>query len=88
MNNILKPKGYDDVQVSVDRPRIKPDGYVCQILKAKTETSQNGNISLVIYFDIAEGDFKGYYKQDYKEQVATPEKPKKWRGVYRYGCKS
>lgn len=83
MNNILKPKGYDDVQVSVDRPRIKPDGYVCQILKAKTETSKNGNILLVIYFDIAEGDFKGYYKQDYEEQVATPEKPKKWRGVYR-----
>ena len=82
MNNILKPKGYDGIQVSVDRPRIKPDGYVCQILKATTETSQNGNISLVIYFDIAEGDFKGYYKQDYEEQVATPEKGWAHRGNY------
>ena len=54
-------------------------GYVAKILDAK-EISYSWGSVLAISFDIEEGDFRGFFAKDYKENT---NEDKKWRGVYR-----
>lgn len=58
-------------------------GYVCVILAVEQKKSNSNKNMLVINFDIAEGDFKGFYMDKYKN--ATPRSdndPIKWQGKY------
>lgn len=67
-----------------DRKRLEAGGQICVIYSAKQEESKSGKKMLVINFDIAEGDFKGYYMSQYKNaqrDEANPQEPK-WRGKY------
>ena len=61
------------------REILPTGGYVCKILKAEVQTFQWGS-KLVISFDIAEGEYKNFFKTDYDAQ---PDDMKKWRGVWR-----
>lgn len=54
-------------------------GYVAKIVSAKVEDYQWGSV-VVVAFDIAEGDFKGFFKKQFDD---NPNEDKKWRGVYR-----
>ena len=74
--------GYDDIQVN-EGFKILPAGpYRCVIKKATEEARANSEgTSLVILFDIAEGEHKGHFKDDFEKQTSS----KKWRGIYRIG---
>lgn len=74
--------GYDDIQVN-EGFKILPAGpYRCVIKKATEEARANSEgINLVILFDIAEGEHKGHFKDDFEKQTSS----KKWRGIYRIG---
>lgn len=52
-------------------------GYVAKIVSAKVEDYQWGSV-VVVAFDIAEGDFKGFFKKQFDD---NPNEDKKWRGV-------
>lgn len=62
-------------------PKLQPGGYVVKILNIKVEPTDWGS-RLAIQFDIAEGEFKGFFDKLYK---ATPDEweDKKWKGSMR-----
>lgn len=78
-----KFSNYEETQVTKDREKIQAGGYIVEI-KAAKEVEYSGNNGsferLEISLDVAEGDFKGYYAEDYRIQQSED---KKWRGVLR-----
>lgn len=69
-----KPKDYDSVKVG--EARILPaGGYVCKILKAEETESKTGKPMLKVYFDIADGEFEGYFKEMYQNWKAASDDP-------------
>lgn len=54
-------------------------GYVAKILNAKVEAYSWGEV-LVISFDIADGDYKDFFANQYKENTRED---KKWKGNFR-----
>ena len=74
-----KPKDYDDVKVG--EPKILPaDGYICKILKAEETESKTGKPMIKFYFDIADGEFKGYFREMFDAWKASSDDPStvKW----------
>lgn len=61
------------------REKLPVGGYVCKIISAKVEETQWGD-KLVLAFDIAEGEYKDFYKRDFD---ANTNDDKKWRGTFR-----
>ncbi len=63
-----KIEGYDEAQaITGEYETLDAGGYICKIINAKEETSQNGNRMLVIAFDIAEGEHKNFYQRKFEE---------------------
>ena len=79
-----KPSNYDQTEAFTgDFKTITPGGHICKILGAKVETTQQSNKEvLVIMFDIAEGENKDYYTDDFKRRHAS-NPDAKYQGVYR-----
>jgi len=72
-------KGYDETKAyGSGMEQLPKGGYVCKIMKASVESGQYGE-QLVIALDIAEGDFKDYYANEYRNQ---DREDKKWHGNY------
>lgn len=83
---INKVENWDKVEANYgESKRLKAGGYVCVVYACKQEQSKNtGKNMLVINFDIAEGEFKGFYMNKYKNAPrdnANPQEPK-WQGKY------
>ena len=64
---------------SSSREQLPVGGYIAKILNAEEVTYDWGSV-LLISFDIAEGDYKDFFKKDYDAQQSED---KKWRGTYR-----
>lgn len=76
----MKPiENYNNVKAYSEIKTLPKDGYVIEIKQAK-EVTGNGNPYIDIKFDIAEGEYKDFYKQDYDRQTGED---KKWRGSFR-----
>lgn len=76
-------KAYNDVKaapMSTEREKIPVGGYVAQVKSAVIENTPFGD-RLVIYFDISEGDFRGFFQKDFDDQQGQEDR--KWRGIYR-----
>lgn len=76
---IRKPNNWENVKEFTDRPKLPLGAYVCKIKQASVTDSGFGD-QLCILFDIAEGDYNGYFTRDYAENTNAN---KKWRGVLR-----
>lgn len=75
-----KPANYEETQARTGESRQLPAGlYVCQIVMA-IEEERNGSRILAVAFDIAEGEYKGFYKQRYD---ANTDENKKWPAIHR-----
>ena len=61
------------------RETLPVGGYVAKIMDATVIDYSWGSV-LKVDFDIAEGDFKGFFATDYRNNT---NEDKKWRGVYR-----
>ncbi|WFR56413.1 hypothetical protein QA584_22795 [Anaerocolumna sp. AGMB13025] len=70
-----KPNDYDNVQAYGEFTPIKLGGHICKIMQVKETISSTGKDMLEISLDIAEGDQKDYYAQQYKTDTRTN---KKW----------
>lgn len=64
--------------VSANEP-LPAGGYVAKILNAKVEEYSWGE-KLVISFDIAEGEYKDFFRKQYNENTRED---KKWKGNFR-----
>ena len=74
-----KPKDYDNVKVG-ERKILPAGGYVCRILKAEETESKAGKPMIKVAFDIAEGEFKGYFRDMFDSWKAGSDDPQsvKW----------
>ena len=51
--------------------RLPAGGYICKILKARCEYTQNGSEQLVLALEIAEGEFAGFAKRQFESRKAN-----------------
>jgi len=80
---INKIDNWDNVEPNYgERKMLKAGGYICEVLAVVKEKSKNNNDMIVVNFDIAEGDEKGYYMKRYREAPRTDGKEPKWGGKY------
>lgn len=73
----MKVPAYNkDKRKSVKSYEPLPKGnYVCKILNIEEVQTKNGGTSIKIFFDIAEGDYKDFYANKYRED---DREDKKW----------
>ena len=76
---IRRPNNWNEVKEPTDRQKLPLDAYVCRVKRAAVQNNQHGD-QLCILFDIAEGEFSGFFNEDYK---ANTRDDKKWKGVLR-----
>jgi len=77
-----KYENYDKVEVAYpsEYETLPPGGYVCKILKVQAEEKEYGTL-LRIGFDIAEGEYKDFYKLQFeRKKKYNPDA--KWPGMY------
>ncbi len=78
-----KFNNWENVKAAGEYTPLPAGGYVVKIMDAKEVAfnGRNGDFSrLDVSLDILEGEYKDYYKNDYKNQNAED---KKWKGVLR-----
>lgn len=79
---------YNETKAITERPKIPAGGYIATIKQAEVKeySGQNGNYErLEISFDIAEGEYKEFYANDYRAQS---DENKRWKGVLRLAVPS
>lgn len=77
----MKPrKIYNQVEAQQfgERERLEPGGYICKILNVEVKEMKFGE-ALILQFDIADGEFKGHYKERYDNRFNEDEG---WKGNY------
>lgn len=78
-------KGYNDVEITEigNKPKdIVPGAYVLKIKQAKIERYSASSIAIKLMFDIAEGEYKGYYDELYKyNKSGQYAEQAKWKGT-------
>ena len=74
-----KFNSYDNVETYQDIEKLPAGGYIIGILDAEEKEESWGTV-LVLKFDIAEGEFKNYYSNQYRNSQIEN---KKYKGVYR-----
>lgn len=78
----MKPfNNWNDVQATTERPKLPMGGYVCKILNAEVITTRSGSELLKVSFDIFDGEYKDFYKNDYRSQNSEN---KYWKGFISY----
>lgn len=79
----MKPiNNYESVPVMSEAKKLPEGVYKIKILGVKYQDNSNKTYSdqLIIQFDIAEGEYKGFYQEQYK---ANTQEDKKYKGIYR-----
>lgn len=79
----MKPiNNYESVPVMSEAKKLPEGVYKIKILGVKYQDNSDKNYSdqLIIQFDIAEGEYKGFYQEQYK---ANTQEDKKYKGIYR-----
>lgn len=76
--------GYKAKKSTGAREILPAGGYVAKIMAAKEKQNPWGN-TLEVAFDIAEGDYHGFFKRDYDNNTRDD---RKWRGVMRLSTPS
>ena len=63
------------IPVETEREKKMPaDGYVCRIVKATSGVNRYGDQCLLLYLDVAEGDFKNYFGKIYERRLERGDK--------------
>ena len=79
---ITKPTGYDEAPAYTGESMQLPAGlYVCEVLGAKQEENR-GHDNFIMQFDIAEGEYKGFYQKQYNA-AKRASNGAKYKGVHR-----
>lgn len=75
---IKKFNDYDSTKSYSDFPTLPKGAYICKVMGASIGKSSSGEY-IKVSFDIAEGEYAGFYATDYRAQQGED---KKWRGNY------
>ena len=64
MINLIDLKGYETVSETLpgDFAKLPTGGYICRVFHSELTLSKSGKSMLVLFVDIDEGDFKGFFK--------------------------
>lgn len=81
-----KYEGYEARKAEPAAQALPAGGYVAKILDAEVKEYEWGDV-LVISFDIAEGDYKGYFANRWKADENS-DYERKWKGVFRLNIPS
>jgi len=76
---IKKPMNWDNVQEIGERKTLPLGAYVCKVKQVRVQDNSYGS-QLALLFDIAEGEYAGYYNQEYNANTSDN---KKWKGLLR-----
>lgn len=72
-------KDYAETTTFGTSERLPAGGYVLKILNVRYEEGQNGMSDRIqLMFDIAEGDYAGFFQKQYEAQTGED---KKWKGT-------
>lgn len=80
---INRPNNWDSIKEPSGREQLPPGGYVVIINAAEIRRAQSGYEYLDLSIDIAEGEYKGFYHNDFYAQDG--QEKKRWKGHYRQG---
>lgn len=83
-----KIQGYDEAQAYTGESRALPAGkYICEIKGAKEVEAKNGKKQLVLQLDIAEGEYKDFYSDQFSKTIKEKGTNAKWNngGLFRQG---
>jgi len=75
----MKPFAGYEPKKQASREPIPAGGYVVKVLNAEEISYTWGNV-IEISFDVIEGEKKGFFREDYKNNT---NEDRKWRGKYR-----
>lgn len=70
-----KPNDYDNVQAYGEFTPLKLGGHICKIMQVQEAKTKEGKDQIIISLDIAEGDQKDYFAQQYRTDTRQN---KKW----------
>jgi hypothetical protein len=76
---IRRPNNWNEVKEFSDRQKLPLGAYVCKVKRVAVQANEFGE-QLCVLFDIVEGEFSGFYNEDYKNNT---NENKKWKGVLR-----
>lgn len=76
---INKPSNWNEVKEFTDRQKLPLGAYVCKVKNAVVQDTDYGQ-QLCILFDIEDGEYAGYYSEDFNSNTYDN---KKWKGVLR-----
>lgn len=71
-------KDYESTKAYTEIPQLPKGGYIVKILSAEVKENSNGQY-VQLACDIAEGEYKDFYKRDYNNQQGED---KKWHCYY------
>ena len=74
-----KLNGYAAAEAYSDQERLPVGGYVLRVLDVTYQENDWGDV-IVLSYDIEEGEQKGYFAANYRNQTRED---KKWKGTYR-----
>lgn len=75
---------YETTRSFSNTPKLPVGAYPIKIQKVRYEEGTNGTSDrIVVKFDISEGEFKDFYKQNYESQTGED---KKWKGTFQIYC--
>lgn len=70
---------WDTIREPEERKALPVDAYVCRVTQSSVVSTDYGD-QMVLVFDICEGEYAGYYADEFSN---NPNTPKKWKGIYR-----
>ena len=73
MKDFSRSERYQKAQAYTEQEKLPPGGYVLEIMDAKEQANDWGD-TLVIAFDIAEGEHRGFYQNNYDNQSGEDKK--------------
>lgn len=74
-----KLNGYEKASAYSSQERLPVGGYVLKIMDVKYQENSWGDV-IILSFDIAEGEQKDFFADNWKSQTGED---KKWKGTYR-----
>lgn len=70
-----KPRGFDQVREYGEFAQLPTGNYICTIKKVEEGITKANREKLMIYLDIAEGEYAGYFGEQYNQDTREE---KKW----------
>lgn len=79
-----QPEGYAEAKAATGEgfKQLPPGGYICKIRAARETLTQSGRNQLEVAYDIVEGEYKGYFGEQY-DRMTEKNLDAKWPGVVR-----